>query len=215
MHHLQRPRAVGRLVCPYYEGWRRLRPCPASAAAWRGMSPPEVFVGRAWLSVGESRTHGCRGGQPRAAARSRDGHRRDHSRALRPVRSESKIVINEAEKPGRLLGAMQQIAMSAAAVGTDVSFYRPPQVRMQFDGVLSPSGSTGELKGMQITTNPLIPRKVDQMVEDRDAARPQPLPSFTPLASARITSLACLAWDYWARGESWFPPAGRSPPRTT
>jgi DNA repair protein NreA len=35
--------------------------------------------------------------------------------------------------------------------------------------VLSPSGPSGELKGMQITTNPLIPRKVDQMVEDRGA----------------------------------------------
>ena len=57
------------------------------------------------------------------------------------VRSESKIVINEAEKPGRLLGAMQQIAMSAAAVGTEVSFYRPPQVRMQFDEVLSSHGA--------------------------------------------------------------------------
>ena len=86
------------------------------------------------------------------------------------VRSESKIVIKEAEAPGRLLEAMQQIALSSAPVGTEVSFYRPPQGRLQFDGVLSPSGPSGEMKGMQITTNPLIPRKVDQMVEDRDAA---------------------------------------------
>jgi hypothetical protein len=85
------------------------------------------------------------------------------------VRSESKIVIKEAEAPGRLLEAMQQIALSSAPVGTEVSFYRPPQGRLQFDGVLSPSGPSGEMKGMQITTNPLIPRKVDQMVEDKDA----------------------------------------------
>jgi hypothetical protein len=85
------------------------------------------------------------------------------------VRSESKIVIKEAEAPGRLLEAMQQIALSTAAVGTEVLFYKPPQGRLQFDGVLSPSGPSGEMLGMQITTNPLIPRKVDQMVEDRDA----------------------------------------------
>jgi len=85
------------------------------------------------------------------------------------VRSESKIVVKEAEAPGRLLEAIQQIALSSAPVGTEVTFCRPPQGRLQFDGVLSPSGPSGEMSGMQITTNPLIPRKVDQMVEDRDA----------------------------------------------
>jgi hypothetical protein len=85
------------------------------------------------------------------------------------VRSESKIVVKEAEAPGRLLEAIQQIALSSAPVGTEVTFCRPPQGRLQFDGVLSPSGPSGEMSGMQITTNPFIPRKVDQMVEDRDA----------------------------------------------
>jgi hypothetical protein len=86
------------------------------------------------------------------------------------VRSESKIAIKEAKAPGRLLEAMQQIALSAVPVGTEVSFCRPPQGKIQFDGVLSPSGPSGVLEKMQITTNPFIPRKVDQMAEDRDAA---------------------------------------------
>ena len=86
------------------------------------------------------------------------------------VRSEAKIEIKEAEAPGKLLEACQQIAMSSAPVGTEVSFFKPPQKKLQFDGILSPSGPSGELKEMEITTNPLIPRKVDQMVEDRDAS---------------------------------------------
>jgi hypothetical protein len=86
------------------------------------------------------------------------------------VRSESKIAVKEAKAPRRLLEDCQQIALSAAPVGTEVSFCRPPRPRLQFDGVLSPTGPTGELEKMQITTNPLIPRKVDQIVEDRDAA---------------------------------------------
>jgi hypothetical protein len=85
------------------------------------------------------------------------------------VRSESKIVVKEAEVPGKLLEAIQQIALSSAPVGTEVTFCRPPQGGLQFDGVLSPSGPSGEMLGMQITTNPLIPRKVDRIVEDRDA----------------------------------------------
>ncbi|MDD4650767.1 MAG: hypothetical protein PHQ34_00910, partial [Methanothrix sp.] len=57
----------------------------------------------------------------------------------------------------------------SAPVGTEVTFCRPPHGNLQFDGVLSPSGPSGEISGMQITTNPIIPRKVDQIAEDRDA----------------------------------------------
>jgi hypothetical protein len=85
------------------------------------------------------------------------------------VRSETKIGVLEAQAPGKLLETCQQIAMSSAPVGTEVSFFKPPQGRLEFDGVLSPSGPSGELKRMEITTNPLIPRKVDEIVEDRDA----------------------------------------------
>ena len=85
------------------------------------------------------------------------------------VRSETKIGVLEAQAPGKLLEACQQIAMSSAPVGTEVSFFKPPQGKLDFDGVLSPSGLSGELKRMEITTNPLIPRKVDEIVEDRDA----------------------------------------------
>jgi hypothetical protein len=85
------------------------------------------------------------------------------------VRSETKIGVKDAQAPGKLLDACQQIAMSSAPVGTEVSFFKPPQGNLQFDGVLSPSGPSGELKNMEITTNPLIPRRVDEIVEDRDA----------------------------------------------
>ncbi len=85
------------------------------------------------------------------------------------IRSESRIGVSEANMPGRLLEACQQIAMSSSPVGTEVSFLKPPQSRLSFDGVLAPSGPSGELKSMEITTNPLIPRKVDRIVEDRDA----------------------------------------------
>jgi hypothetical protein len=82
------------------------------------------------------------------------------------VRSESKINVHEAKNPRKLLEMTQQIAMSSAPVGTEVSFLKPPRGILQFDGVLTPSGPAGTLTKMEITTNPIIPRKVDQFVND-------------------------------------------------
>lgn len=85
------------------------------------------------------------------------------------VRSEARIGVDKAAAPDRILAMCQQMAMSFSPVGAEVSFYRPPLAKMEFDGVLSPSGPSGEMKNMEITTNPLVPRKVDQIVEDDDA----------------------------------------------
>ena len=50
------------------------------------------------------------------------------------------------------LEACQQIAMSSAPVGTEVSFIKPPRAGLKFDGILSPPALG--LDGMEITTNP-------------------------------------------------------------
>jgi hypothetical protein len=162
----------GRPVCPILRRLEKTAGLPKIGRRLEGMSPPEVFVGRHGYPLVRAGPMMPAGGSPGRLVQPQGlGTEIDEIIAARSalVRSESKIVIKEAEAPGRLLEAMQQIALSAAPVGTEVSFYRPPQGRLQFDGVLSPSGPSGEMKGMQITTNPLIPRKVDQMVEDRDA----------------------------------------------
>jgi hypothetical protein len=145
---------------------------PRIGKSLEGMSPPEVFVGRHGYPL-------VRAGPMLPAGCSSDALAEPPNLAMdigeiiaarsSMVRSESKIVVKEAEVPGRLLEAIQQIALSSSPVGTEVTFCRPPQGRLQFDGVLSPSGPSGEMLGMQITTNPLIPRKVDRIVEDRDA----------------------------------------------
>jgi len=158
----------GRPVCPILRRLEVAAALPRIGKSLEGMSPPEVFVGRHGYPL-------VRAGPmvPVGDISEQSGHAMDIGEIIAArsalVRSESKIAIKEAEAPGKLLEAIQQIALSSAPVGTEVSFYRPPRGRLQFDGVLSPSGPSGEMKGMQITTNPLIPRKVDQMVEDRDA----------------------------------------------
>jgi hypothetical protein len=163
----------GRPVCPILRRLEETAALPRIGRSLEGMSPPEVFVGRHGYPLVRAGPMVPAGGSPGQLVEPQSlamdiGEIIAARSAL--VRSESKIVIKEAEAPGRLLEAMQQIALSSAPVGTEVSFYKPPRGRLQFDGVLSPSGPSGEMLGMQITTNPLIPRKVDQMVEDRDAA---------------------------------------------
>ncbi len=160
----------GRPVCPILRRLEEFSALPKIGNRLEGMSPPEVFVGRYGyprvragpvIPLGEARTPSMLGQDIGEII------------ALRSqmVRSETKIGVKDAQAPGKLLEACQQIAMSSAPVGTEVSFFKPPQGKLQFDGVLSPSGPSGELKSMEITTNPLIPRRVDEIVEDRDASR--------------------------------------------
>jgi hypothetical protein len=162
----------GRPVCPILRRLEETAALPRIGKSLEGMSPPEVFVGRHGYPLVRAGPMLPAGGSPDRLVETQS-LTMDIGEIIAArsnmVRSESKIVVKEAEAPGRLLEAIQQIALSSAPVGTEVSFYRPPRGRLQFDGVLSPSGPSGEMKGMQITTNPLIPRKVDQMVEDRDA----------------------------------------------
>ena len=159
----------GRPVCPILCRLEQISKLPNIKERIEGMSPPEVFVGRYGYPL-------VRAGPvvPAGNAQTLPTLEMDISEIIASrtsmVRSEAKIEIKEAEAPGKLLEACQHIAMSSAPVGTEVSFFKPPKNRLQFDGILSPTGPSGELKEMEITTNPLVPRKVDRMVEDRDAS---------------------------------------------
>ena len=158
----------GRPVCPILRRLEETVALPKLGRRIEGMSPPEVFVGRHGYPLVRAGPMLPAGESPVQPGLEMDiGEIISARSAL--VRSETKIVIKEAESPGSLLASMQEIALSAAPVSTEVSFCRPPQSRMAFDGILSPSGPSGELEKMQITGNPVIPRKVDQIAEDKDA----------------------------------------------
>ena len=158
----------GRPVCPILSRLEQISKLPDIKDRIEGMSPPEVFVGRYGYPL-------VRAGpvvptdNAQAMPTLEMGIGEIIASRTSMVRSETRIEIKEAEAPGKLLEACQQIAMSSAPVGTEVCFFKPPQKRLQFDGILSPSGPSGELREMKITTNPLIPRKVDQIVEDTEA----------------------------------------------
>jgi DNA repair protein NreA len=166
----------GRPVCPILRRLEETAALPRIGRSLEGMSPPEVFVGRDGYPLVRAGPLLPAFEAPREIAPALSlGMDIGEIIAARSslVRSESKIGIKDAAAPGRLLSSMQQIALSAKPVGTEVSFSRLPRGRMAFDGVLSPSGPAGEIEGMQITTNPVIPRKVDSLAEDKDAGAAQ------------------------------------------
>ncbi len=159
----------GRPVCPIIARFEEISSLPKIGTSIEGYSPPEVFVGRhgyPLVRAGPMIPASDTAVQPSLGMDIRE----IISLRSSMIRSEARLGVSEASMPGRLLEACQQIAMSSTPVGTEVSFQKPPRSRLQFDGVLAPSGPSGELKNMEITTNPMIPRKVDQIMEDRDAA---------------------------------------------
>jgi hypothetical protein len=159
----------GRPVCPILRRFEEIAALPMIGLRVEGLSPPEVFVGKhgypivrtgPMIPLNEA-VRDFAGGP----SLSMDIGEIIAQRASM-VRSEAKIGVHEAKSPGKILETAQQIAMSSAPVGTEVSFLKPPKGSLKFDGVLSPTGPAGTLKEMEITTNPIIPRKVDQIVED-------------------------------------------------
>ena len=129
----------GRPVCPILSRLEQISKLPDIKDRIEGMSPPEVFVGRYGYPL-------VRAGpvvptdNAQAMPTLEMGIGEIIASRTSMVRSETKIEIKEAEAPGKLLEACQQIAMSSAPVGTEVCFFKPPQKRLQFDGILSPSG---------------------------------------------------------------------------
>ncbi|MHC1571702.1 MAG: Nre family DNA repair protein [Methanosarcinales archaeon] len=81
----------------------------------------------------------------------------------------SKITVN-AKKPmsNRLIEKTQEIALSSDPVEIEVLFEKPPTLKLQFDDILTPLGPSGKIKRLNITENPIVPRKVDAVVSDTD-----------------------------------------------
>jgi hypothetical protein len=164
----------GRPVCPILRSFREMAKLPKLGTKIEGPSPPDVFVGRFGypkVSAGPLVPADEKEGldlclRPAELARMDVGE----IVALRSsmVRSGSMVEVKDARNPGKLLEKAQEIAMSSTPVGTEVTFLKPPRGRLRFDGFMMPSGPSGSVKEMEITTNPSVPRKVDEVVEDSD-----------------------------------------------
>lgn len=86
------------------------------------------------------------------------------------VYSRFRVRVSDARRPveDRNLDATREAALSIRPVDAEFLFQRPPRVAAAFDGVVAPIGLTGVLKSIRVVDNPVVPRRVDNVVEDTE-----------------------------------------------
>ncbi|MFH1623204.1 MAG: hypothetical protein ABIA12_01655 [Candidatus Aenigmatarchaeota archaeon] len=87
-----------------------------------------------------------------------------YSRAAMPVKSAS----SASNAPGKLVDAMQEIAMVRKPVDIEVQLRKQPTFNMRFDTWSTPVGNPAPIESVRLTENPSIERKVDYLVSDID-----------------------------------------------
>ncbi len=159
----------GRPRCPILERFKallELPPLPDSNLF--GDSPPGVFVGRIGypkvragplvpLQPGDT-------GYNNPALWAEKDLKEIITLSTSLVRSSITVSVKDLEHP--LLAGAQEIAMAERPVETEVWFNRPPVKHIAFDSITTPLGPTGEIRKLEITENPRIPRKIDSLVND-------------------------------------------------
>lgn len=68
----------------------------------------------------------------------------------------------------RLAGSLQEIALSSVPVDVDVTFEKPVEFSLNFDGTVAPVGFSGTLKRMDMVGSAKVGRAVDRITSDTD-----------------------------------------------
>ena len=86
------------------------------------------------------------------------------------VRGRSEISVKDAAVPNKVLQTAQEIAMAVRDVDVEMEFSSPIHLGRTptFDSLSRPLGPSGDVKRADITSNPVIPRKVGSVVDETD-----------------------------------------------
>lgn len=68
----------------------------------------------------------------------------------------------------RLADGLQEIALSSVPIDVDVTFEKPVEFSLNFDGTVAPVGFLGALKKMDLVGNAKVGRTVDRITSDTD-----------------------------------------------
>lgn len=66
------------------------------------------------------------------------------------------------------VGKVQEIALSSKPLDVEVSFLKPIQFNLSFDGDVTPTGLSGEMKKLDVIDNAKVSRVVDSCTSDTD-----------------------------------------------
>ena len=163
-------------ICPYLEsvrGWFEERRDLQSTNLF-GASPPAAFVG-SW-------------GYPKVLAgplvppvRDEDTSILDASEGwlaydlaellrfrLTLVRGKAARRVAEARSPDPILSTVQEAAMASKPIDTEMWLAKKPVLVSPFSARAPPSGPSADIRKVQLTSNPSVPRRVDDVVGDTD-----------------------------------------------
>lgn len=90
------------------------------------------------------------------------------ARGVNLVRGRKAVEVSDARSPDRILETTQELAMAERDVDVEMSFRNPIHLGGQpsFDSLTRPLGPTGEVIRADLTSNAVIPRKVDSVVDE-------------------------------------------------
>lgn len=170
----------GRPACPILEKFRSIESSFSASKGTTsifGASPPAVFIGRHdYPSVmsGPMVPPDMSGDESSLLEDPKKLLSMDIGEIIaarsRLVRAGARMNVKEAASPkDPLLLKSQELALSATPVDTEAWFNKPLSNRLKFDSVMTPMGPSGDLKDLDITENPNVPKKVDYLVYDDDA----------------------------------------------
>jgi hypothetical protein len=170
----------GRPACPILEKFRSIESSVKvrkGATSIFGASPPAVFIGRHdYPSVmsGPMVPPDMGGDESSLLEDPKKLLSMDIGQIIsarsRLVRAGARMNVKDAADPrDPLLLKSQELALSMTPVDTEAWFNKPLSNKLKFDSVLTPMGPSGDLRDLDITENPNVPKKVDYLVYDDDA----------------------------------------------
>ena len=84
------------------------------------------------------------------------------------VRGKAPRRVAEARAPDSILSTVQEAAMAAKPVDTEMWFTKRPSLVSPFSARAPPSGPSADLTKIELASNPSVPRRVDDLVSDTD-----------------------------------------------
>ncbi|MCI4371656.1 MAG: hypothetical protein L3J78_03305 [Thermoplasmata archaeon] len=84
------------------------------------------------------------------------------------VRGKAPRRVAEARTPESILSAVQEGAMASKPIDTEMWFTKKPVLVSPFSARAPPSGPSADVSKIDLTSNPSVPRRVDDLVSDTD-----------------------------------------------
>lgn len=169
----------GRSTCPILEKFKSIKSSleiKKDTTSIFGASPPAVFIGRYNYPNVMSGPMIPPGIGSSEASALEDVDKLLKMNISEIIEARSKLIrtgislnVKDATDPkNTLLLKSQELALSSDPIDTEAWLNKPVINKLKFDSILTPMGPSADLKNLDITENPHVPKKIDYLIYDND-----------------------------------------------